>query len=101
MAARASFSGGAMARKSILLGSGWPAPRSDYDFLKDLPPWDRAWEIVRRDPDYHNAYHRRSAALPAPERIGDNVVVYRMQRADPGASAWALSAFHRSPSIGD
>jgi hypothetical protein len=82
-----------MASARSAVGPPWPPSPGAYDFLLTLSEEELAWEFLRRNPDYQQAYrrHRRRSVSFAGSHAG--LAVWRVETQSPAAAHWGLCAF--------
>jgi hypothetical protein len=72
---------------------GWAADLAAYDFMKQAPLADLAWEFLRRNPAYRTDYEKGQGGLKRlPDRLG--IPVFQEQQLIKSARRWGL---HHTP----
>jgi hypothetical protein len=72
---------------------GWAADLAGYDFIKQAPLADLAWEFLRRNPAYRADYERSRCVLKRlPDLLG--IPVFQEQQLFRSARRWGL---HHTP----
>jgi hypothetical protein len=75
---------------------GWTADLALYDFMKQAPLADLAWEFLRRHPAYRTEYETSQGMLKRlPDRLG--IPVFQEQQVFRHARRWGL---HHTPDPG-
>jgi hypothetical protein len=75
----------------------WAADLAAYDFMKQAPLADLAWEFLRRNPAYRSDCEGSQGALERlPDRLG--IPVFREQQVERNARRWGL---HHTPDPGE
>ena len=66
----------------------------DYAYILTLNNAELAWEFLRRNSDYRNAFALIGKTPDTPERREPDLSVWRSSGKDEPATAWGLTTFH-------
>ena len=68
---------------------------SDYDYVQFLTRSQVAWEYLRRNPDYRQAWRLSAPGRVLPVRLTDGTILLRARRRYLRAEHWGLYTFRR------
>ena len=72
----------------------FPIPADDYAYILTLSDAELAWEFLRRNPDYRNAFDALGRPSETLERRETGLNVWHSTGKDEPATAWGLTTFH-------